>query len=73
MKTKRLWNNKEIEVVEIDGRWFALYGWNGEAYCDCWETDEHTFCLEDGKSYEIRPVYKEISEDEFEIIGYEIV
>lgn len=73
MKTKRLWNNSDIEVVEIDGRWFALDGWNGDYYDNCWETDENTFNIEDGECYEIKPVYQEIDEDEFEIVNYEIL
>ena len=80
MNIKRLWNNKEIEVVEINGRWFALYGWNGEAYLDCWETDEHTFSKEDGKVYEIKPVYEGIGEPDedgdylqYDIVRYEII
>ena len=24
------WNDKSIELVEIDGEVYALYGWNGE-------------------------------------------
>lgn len=73
MKTKRLWNNTDIEVVEIDGRWYALNGWNGESYLDCWETDEHTFTMGDGKVYKISPVYEQTVEDEFEIVDYVII
>lgn len=80
MKTKRLWNNSNIEVVEIDGRWFALDGWNGECYLNCWETDENTFNIEDGKHYQLMPVYDGIGEpdedgnyDQYEIVNYEII
>ncbi|EDO9793965.1 hypothetical protein GO117_00460 [Campylobacter fetus] len=31
------WLDKEIVVVEIDGRFFALNGWDGECYSRCWE------------------------------------
>ena len=64
-----------IEVVEIDGRAIALNGWNGEKFTDCWE------CLpEEGTSYraildvrtlEVRPVYEEDEDGNFEIVGYE--
>ena len=73
MNIKRLWSDKSIEVVEIDGRWFAVYGWNGEMYYDCWETDENTFSLEDSKTYTIKPICTEVYEDEFEIVGYMLV
>ncbi len=72
MKIKRLWNNNNIDVVEIEGRWFALYGWNGYEYTDCWETDENTSPLVDNKIYSIKPIYKELEDDEFEVIGYEL-
>ena len=68
--------NKEIEVVEITGKWYALNGWNGEIYTDCWETEEPTYgiscdVLEDNIT--IKPVYKEIEEDNFEITRYEVI
>lgn len=79
MNKKQLWNNPNINVIEINGRWFALSGWNGEKYCDCWVTDENTFSLEDGKIYEITPIYQGIGEpnqdgdfEQYEIIAYEI-
>ncbi|AII15076.1 hypothetical protein CIG1485E_1242 [Campylobacter iguaniorum] len=31
------WLDKEIVVVEIGGRFFALNGWDGECYSRCWE------------------------------------
>lgn len=68
--------NKEIEIVEINGKWYALNGWNGEVYTDCWETEEPTpgtACNVIDNNIEIRPIYKEIEEDNFEITGYEVI
>lgn len=31
------WNDKSIKVVEIEKRFFALDGWNGEHWYNCWE------------------------------------
>lgn len=31
------WLDKEIVVVQIDERYFALNGWDGEKYIRCWE------------------------------------
>ena len=80
MKVKRLVGSKETEVVEINGRWFALVGWNGERYIHCWETDENTFALDSDKEYEIQPIYQGVGEPDedgdylqYEVIGYEIM
>lgn len=48
------WNDQSIELVRIDGEIYALNGWNGELWADCWKTDG-TNVTEDG--IEIRPVY----------------
>ena len=37
MKEVGKWWNGDINLVEIDGRVFALYGWNGYQYSYCWE------------------------------------
>lgn len=31
------WNDSRIKVFEIDGRYYAAYGWNGEKYVDSFE------------------------------------
>lgn len=28
-----------IETVKLAGKWYALSGWNGEKYYDCWEIE----------------------------------
>lgn len=51
----------EEDVNEL-GEWFRRYGvdyWNGEYY----EVDEE---------YRLYEVFKEVAEDEFELIGYEL-
>lgn len=51
------WNNGEIDMVEIDERLFALYGWNGETWLRCWEClDKWTATSE--KTFEIRPIHR---------------
>ena len=31
------WNDRSIEMVELsDGKVYALSGWNGEEYTECW-------------------------------------
>lgn len=67
------WNDKTIEVVEIEGKAVALDGWNGEAYVDCFEvTDQHgeAFFEIVKEGFEVKPIYEEV-EGDFEIVGYE--
>lgn len=66
------WADKEIELVEIDGKVYALNGWNGEKYIDCWEAigEDHAEASEE--KYEITPISEEVDGD-FETVGYEVV
>lgn len=68
------WNDSSIELVEIDGVVYALYGWNGEAYCDCWVCKGEWLNEADDSAgaFVIRPIYEQTAEDEFEIVGYEV-
>lgn len=68
------WNDKNIEVVEIENNYIALDGWNGEKWTDCFEVaDRHGDAfyemVRDG--LEVQPVYTENSDGDFEISGYE--
>lgn len=52
--------NPSQENVNALGEWFQQYGdsyWNGEYY--------------DADNTRIYPIYKEISDDQFDIVGYE--
>src|SRR5690625_4161107 len=63
------WNDKEIELVEIDGKVYALNGWNGESYLKSWECTGEDYMDASEKEYCITPQYEEV-EGEFEIVGY---
>ena len=56
-------NNPTHENLERLYNWFSQYAdvrdWNGEGW-DC------------GDGYSLRAIYKEIAEDEWEIVGYEL-
>lgn len=72
----KFWNGN-LEVVEIDSKFYVLGGWNGELYMDCMEVDDrilNTFyiCISNSEC-EIRPINKQIDEDDFDIIGYEVL
>lgn len=70
-----LWmNNPYIEIVEIEGEFYALYGWNGEEYLHCWKCLDAFTAAPDGKEYEVREICSE-EENEFgcfDILGYEV-
>lgn len=66
------WNDKSIDLVEIDGKVYALYGWNGEEWTQCWECLGEDY-MESGEKCVIRPIWKEVAEDEWEIIAYELI
>lgn len=79
------WTNTDIDIVEIDGALYALNGWNGEKYTECWRCVDRFTADPDGDTYEIAPVYDwdHFDEDagEFQdengnsvsgIIGYEL-
>ena len=55
------WADKSIEIVEINGSKYALHGWNGLAFTDCWE------CIDEFESvcgsYTLTPVYRFMQEN----------
>lgn len=53
-----------VDYTLENGTKLYLMDWNGEIYTNGFNNGSHTYL-----GY--RPVYKEISEDEFEIIGFE--
>jgi hypothetical protein len=69
------WNSDEIEMVKLGGEWYALDGWNGEIYADCYKYHDRTgHDRADGMTYTITPVYGEYEEvgSGFPVLGYEI-
>ena len=51
------WADDTIPLYEINGAVYALYGWNGEAWTDCWECvgENH---MDAGKGAVVRPEYR---------------
>lgn len=66
------WNNNDIELVKIDGKIYALDGWNGEKFTHCWECIDELTAADPNAEYNIAPVYQE-DDEEYEIIGYVLV
>lgn len=69
----RLWNNTDLPIISDSNRYFVLCHWNGETYNKCWQVKDSKG-LEQilDKSYTITPIYKEVAEDDFEIVDYKI-
>lgn len=50
--------DKSVELVNIKGQVYALYGWNGEVYGDCWLCIDQLTPAPEDKCYTIRPVHR---------------
>lgn len=51
------WSDRTTPLVEIDGSVYALYGWNGEEYTDCWKCTGEFHHDASEERYRIRPIY----------------
>lgn len=69
----RWWNDSSIELVDINGKAYALAGWNGEDYNNCWICTGEGYMDSSEETYRIRPIYKQNDEDDFELVGYEVL
>ena len=68
------WNDKNLEIYNIEGENYVLNGWNGESYLECFKVAENLIdVLEGGREYTVVPKYEEIGEDNFQIVGYSII
>lgn len=67
-----LWNDKSIDTMKLDGHWYALYGYNGEDYSQCWEIADPDGLeqVNPDKEYTLTPFHTEVEEDEWETVGY---
>lgn len=68
----KFWNDKNLEVYEIDGRNIVLNKWDGEKYFECFELAENLIDIIDNQ-IEVKPIYKEVEEDKYDIVGFEIL
>ena len=64
---------KNIELVEIDGIVYALNNWNGGTYNNCWICSGENLMDASKEEYTIKPIYKEVAEDEFKIMDYIVI
>lgn len=61
------WNDRNIELVEVQNNVYALYGWNGESYGHCWKCTGDFYMDASTEEYELVPIYSKAGE----IIDYE--
>ena len=66
------WSNDNINLVEIDGNVYALYGWNGEKYCNCWAVVGEYNMESSNENYILTPIYQQKEGEDTQIIDYEI-
>lgn len=52
------WNDRSIELVEVSGIVYALNGWNGEKYTDCWQCCGEYFNKSSPESYTLTPIFR---------------
>lgn len=69
----RWWNDRDIELVEIEGEVYALHGWNGESYMDSWKCIGEDERQASEEQYHITPIYKETGDDEFDVVSYKVI
>jgi len=70
----RWWRDEKIKLIKKGGSTFALHGWTGQEYAECWKCGGD-LATESIGSYTITPVYQNIEADdaEAEIIDYHVV
>lgn len=59
MKHVGFWTGDAIKMMEIDGCAYALSGWNGEKFLNCWKClDEWTVDPNEPGRFVATPVYR---------------
>ncbi len=74
------WNDKNVELVEVDDHIYALNGWNGEEYTRCWECLGAHHMDSSAEHYTLRPVFDGVGEpdedgsyDQYDVVDYELL
>lgn len=67
--------NTLVDIVKVNGKWYALDDWNGECYGQCWQCqgqDSSYPAHENEPNHVFYPVYEVLGEDEFLEAGFVI-
>ena len=70
------WNDSSIDLVKLaDGHTYALSGWNGEDFGDCWRCTGKYYRNSSAERYTLRPIYSDVmnENDGYDIINYDVV
>jgi hypothetical protein len=65
------WQDENIKLIRKGGSTYALHGWTGRQYAECWKCGGDLATESEG-SYTITPVYNQITDEETELVDYEI-
>jgi hypothetical protein len=67
------WNDRNIALARIGSDVYALNGWNGERYNDCWKCTGDHYMVASKEKYSIEPIYKRNGDDDYEIESYRLI
>lgn len=72
--TKRYLKDINTEMIKINKKNIVINfnNWDGEKYFNCFEVAENLIDIIK-KNIEVKPIYKQVSDEDFELIGYEII
>jgi hypothetical protein len=65
------WLDENIPLIKKAGSTYALHGWNGDQYSECWKCGGDDATEMEG-SYTIKPILNQVTDEETEIIDYEV-
>lgn len=66
------WQDENIKLIKKAGTTYALSGWTGKEFTECWKCGGESETEAEG-SYTITPVYNIISDEEVDLIDYKVV
>lgn len=72
--TKRYLKDINTEMIRINKKNIVINfnNWDGEKYFNCFEVAENLIDIIK-RNIEVKPIYKQVSDEDFEFTGYEIV
>lgn len=63
----------DMDIIELENKYYTLHGWNGESYTDCWEvSDTNGTPVDSNDKYIIKAVYDWDNCPAYEDGGYDI-
>ena len=72
--TKRYLKDINTEMIKINKKNIVINfnNWDGEKYFNCFEVAENLIDIIK-KNIEVKPIYKQVNDEDFELVGYEII